>query len=63
MKITRILRDSCPNGVDCDRIHDTDGDDLVIRGRMVTDTAMLRELGLPDHETVVLIDRKLLPEV
>lgn len=36
MKITRTVRDSCPNGIDCDRIHDTDGDDLVVRGRKIT---------------------------
>ncbi|MDQ4031022.1 MAG: hypothetical protein M3332_01620 [Actinomycetota bacterium] len=59
MKITRALRDSCPNGIDCDRIYDTDGDDLVIRGRTIIDPALLRELGLPEHESAVLISRKL----
>ncbi len=63
MKITRTLRDACPNGIDCDRIHDTDGDDLVIRGRKITDPVLLRELGLPEYESVVSISRKLLPEV
>lgn len=63
MKITRTLRDSCPNGIDCDRIHDTDGDDLVIRGRKVTDPAVLAALGLPEHETAILVARTLLPEV
>ncbi len=29
MKITRTVRDACPNGIDCDRILATNGDDLV----------------------------------
>ncbi len=63
MKITRTVRDACPNGIDCDRILATDGDDLVIRGRKITDPVMLRALRLPEHESAVLVDRKLLPEV
>ncbi|WP_219416430.1 hypothetical protein [Pseudonocardia nigra] len=66
MKITRVLRYSCPNGIDCDRIYDTDGPDLAVRGRIVDDPSELAALGiagLPDHEGVVLIERRIAPEL
>jgi hypothetical protein len=66
MKITRVLRDACPSGIDCDRIYDTDGSDLAVQGRVVTDPSVLRALGIrtpPPGEAVVLIARRLLPEL
>lgn len=66
MKVTRVLRNDCPSGIDCDRIYDTDGADLVVQGRVVTDPAALAVLGIgapPQGEAVVLIARRLLPEL
>jgi hypothetical protein len=66
MKITRVLRNDCPSGVDCDRIYDTDGADLVIQGRVVTDPEALAALGIgapPPGEAVVLVARRLVPEL
>jgi hypothetical protein len=66
VRITRVVRDSCPNGIDCDRIYDTDGPDLAIRGRAVTDADELAALGIPNlpaGEGVVLIERRLAPEL
>ncbi|TQM37653.1 hypothetical protein [Pseudonocardia cypriaca] len=66
MKITRVLRDSCPSGIDCDRIFDTSGPDIVVQGRIVTDPAVRAALGLPvppPGEAYVLIERRLVPEL
>ena len=66
MKVTRVLRNDCPSGIDCDRIYDTDGADLVVQGRVVTDPAAIAALGIgvpPAGEAVVLITRRLLPEL
>jgi hypothetical protein len=66
MAITRVLRSDCPSGIDCDRIYDTDGSDLVVQGRLVSDPAELAALGVsapPAGEAIVLIGRHLLPEV
>jgi hypothetical protein len=66
MKITRVLRDDCPSGIDCDRLYDTDGSDLAVQGRVVTDPAALAALGIgmpPPGEAIVLIARRLLPEL
>ncbi len=60
MRITRTLRDSCPNGIDCDRIFDTDGGDVVVQGRVVTEPEQLAALGLgkpPQGEAYVLLAR------
>lgn len=64
MQITGVFADSCPNGIDCDRIYDTDGADMVIRGRKPT-PAERAALGLtlPEHEDIVLLDRRLIAEV
>lgn len=66
MIITKVLRDSCPNGIDCDRVFDTDGPDLLIQGRLVSDPAQLAALGLdaaPPGEAYLLLDRALCPEL
>jgi hypothetical protein len=66
MKITRVLRSDCPSGIDCDRIYDTDGSDLAVQGRVVSDLVELAALGvtaLPQGEGIVLIARHLLPEL
>lgn len=56
--ITGRLGDSCPNGVDCDRVHDTDGDDVLVQGeRLVTDPAVRAEAGVPDHEHLLRVRR------
>ncbi len=60
MRITRRLADSCPNGLDCPRIHDTDGDHVIVQGDRVTDPAVLEHLHLPEHETAVAVPRGLI---
>lgn len=60
MKITATLRGGpCGNGIDCDTIYDTDGDDVLVRGRTLTD-AQRAELGLtlPEHEGLLLVERR-----
>jgi hypothetical protein len=66
MKITRVLRADCPSGIDCDRIFDTSGPDIAIQGRIVTDPAEIAALGPavpPPGEAIVLIARRLVPEL
>lgn len=62
MKLTGLLSDSCPNGISCPRVHDTDGDEVLVQGTTVTDAGVLAELPgeLPDHESVVAVPRSLL---
>ncbi len=60
MRITRRLADACPNGLDCPRIHDTDGDHVIVQGDRVTDPAVLEHLHLPEHETAVSVPRGLI---
>jgi hypothetical protein len=62
MKIVRTLRDSCPNGIDCPRVHELDDGRLAIQGDRA-DPKLLAALGLPAHETLVIVPRSLLPEV
>lgn len=59
MKITGLLGDSCPNGVDCDRTHDTDDPDYVlVQGQdLVTDPQVRAEAGTPDHEHLLRVKR------
>jgi hypothetical protein len=59
MQITGRLSDLCPNGPDCPRIHDTDGDHVIVQGDALTDPAMLAELHLPAHEAAVVVPREL----
>lgn len=61
MKITATLRGGpCGNGVDCDAIYDTDGDDVLVRGRLLT-AQERAELGLtlPEHEGLLKLERRL----
>lgn len=62
MRITRVLRSDCPSGIDCDRIYDTDGDDLAVQGRTVDDSISPSESGGPPGTAVVLVARTLLPD-
>lgn len=59
MRITGVLADDCPNGLDCPRIHDTDGDDVIVQGVRLTDLEALAELHLPEHESAVVVPRNL----
>jgi hypothetical protein len=66
MKIIQVLRSDCPSGIDCDRIYDTDGADIAVQGRLVSDPGELAALGVrtpPEGEAIVLIARHLLPEL
>lgn len=60
MRITGRLADDCPNGIDCPRIHDTDGDQVIVQGDRVTDPAVLEQLHLPAQETAVAVPRGLI---
>lgn len=60
MKITGRLSDSCPNGDDCHRIHDTDGDQVIVQGDRVVDPDLLATLHMPEHESAVVVDRTLI---
>lgn len=60
MKITGRLADSCPHGHDCPRIHDTDGDEVIVQGPTLTDPDMLAHLDMPTHESAVKVPRSLI---
>lgn len=60
MKITGRLADDCPNGYDCPRIHDTDGDEVIVQGDTLTDADLLADLHLPAHESAVVVPRSLI---
>jgi hypothetical protein len=60
MKITGVLADDCPHGHDCPRIHDTDGDTVIVQGDRVTDPAVLEHLHLPEREGAVEVPRTLI---
>jgi hypothetical protein len=62
VKIRKLLRNSCTNGIDCPKIYELDNDRLAIQGDRA-DEALLAEVGLPAHETMVIVPRSLLPEV
>jgi hypothetical protein len=62
MKVRKMLRDSCPDGINCPRVYELDDGRLAIQGDR-TDAGLLTELGLPAHETLVIVPRSLLPEV
>ena len=62
MKVGKLLRNSCPNGIDRPRIYELDDGRLAIQGDRA-DAALLAEFGLPAHETMVIVPRSLLPEV
>ena len=62
MKVRKMLRNACPDGINCPRVYELDDGRLAIQGNRA-DTALLAELGLPAHETLVVVPRSLLPEV
>ena len=57
------LRSDCPDGRTCPAVWRTDRNTLAVVGSTITDPAVLAELGLPAHESVVEIPLSLLPEV
>ncbi|MDN5919379.1 MAG: hypothetical protein L0I76_30495 [Pseudonocardia sp.] len=60
MKIIGTLRGGpCGNGIDCDTIYDTDGDDVLVRGRTLT-AEQRAAFGLtpPEHEDLLLVERR-----
>lgn len=62
MRVRKLLRNSCTNGIDCPKIYELDDDRLAVQGDRAN-AALLAELGLPAHETMVVVPRSLLPEV
>lgn len=60
MAITGLLADECPNSAICPRIHDTDGDTVIVQGDAVTDPDTLAELALPAHEVAAEVPRSLI---
>jgi hypothetical protein len=62
MKVRKVLRNRCPNGIDCPKVLELDDGRLAIQGDRA-DAALLAELGIPAHETLVIVPRDLLPEV
>jgi hypothetical protein len=63
MKIRRKLREACPNGIDCPAVYELDDDRVIVRGDAIKDAEVLRQLGLPEHETAVIVPRSLFREV
>lgn len=61
MHITTQLAGACGNGVDCDGVYDTNGGDVIVRGRLLTREER-DELGLtlPEHEGLLLLERDVL---
>lgn len=59
MKITGMLRDGCPNGETCPRIHDTDGDEVIVQGTVLRDTAARRRIPLDTDEELIVVPRSL----
>jgi len=60
MKLTGLLAHHCPTGGTCPRIVDTDGDEVIVTGPVVTDADMLAELDMPAHEGAVRTPRSLI---
>jgi hypothetical protein len=57
------LRGECPDGRTCPTVFLTDRGTLAVVGSIVTDPEVLAALGLPEHESVVEVPLRLLPEV
>jgi hypothetical protein len=62
MKIKHVLRDLCPNIVSCPKLYELEDGRLAIQGD-VADKELLAALGVPAHETLVIVPRALFPEV
>ncbi len=62
MRIVATLREACPNGIDCPRVYELDDGRLAVQGDRAA-PELLAELGLPAHETLVVVPRALFPEV
>ena len=65
MRITETLAgEACGNGVTCDRVLATNGDDVVVQGRYLS-AAEAAGLGLDvaPHEGLLLIKRGLLDDL
>lgn len=62
MRSARILRDTCPNGDDCPRIHELDDGRLAVQGDKA-EPDLLTQLAIPATETLSIVPRELLPEV
>lgn len=62
MRIVATLREACPNGIDCPRVFELEDGRLAVQGDRAT-PELLAELGLPAHETLVVVPRSLLPGI
>lgn len=62
MKITGVLADGCPHGHDCPRIHDTDGETVIVQGDRLDllDPETHDSLRMPKQETAVVVPRELI---
>lgn len=58
MIVTGLLADRCPVGEDCPRIHDTDGDDVLVQGDLITEAPAGVRLG--EAEGLVRVPRDLI---
>ncbi len=59
MKVRKMLRDSCPDGINCPRIYELDDGRLAVQGDRAA-AAVLTELDLPADETLAIVPRSLL---
>lgn len=61
MRITGELSGgTCANGIDCDTVYDTDTDDVLVRGRFVTEPVQNADdepVRVPAHEGLVRVKR------
>jgi hypothetical protein len=62
VKIRKLLRNSCHDGLNCPKIYELSDGRLAVQGDKA-DAALLAEAGVPAHETVVIVPRSLIPEV
>jgi hypothetical protein len=62
MKIARQLRGECNNGLDCPKVYELTDGRFAVQGEPAN-PSLLVEAGVPDHETMVVVPRWLLPEL
>ena len=62
MKIKRLLADACPNMLTCPRIYELQDGRLFVQGDKAP-AELLEELGVPGHETLVVVPAHLIKEV